>query len=113
MPSTSHHDACAAPSRKPPVARHILHIVADDLGYRDIGYNNAAFSSPHLDRLRACGVHLDQFYAFKTCAPSRSSAASTESMRPRAAMCPKATVGSKEMAARSIAGIENLAVRKN
>ena len=49
MPSLSHHDACAAPSRKPPVARHILHIVADDLGYRDIGYNNAAFSSPHLD----------------------------------------------------------------
>ena len=51
----------------------ILHIVADDLGYRDIGYNNAAFSSPHLDRLRACGVHLDQFYAFKACAPSRAS----------------------------------------
>ena len=34
-------------------------------------------------------------------------------MCPRAAMYPKATVGSKEMAARSIAGIENLAVRKN
>ena len=73
MPSTSHHDACAAHGPKPPVARHILHIVADDLGYRDIGYNNAAFSSPHLDRLRACGVHLDQFYAFKACAPSRAS----------------------------------------
>ena len=52
---------------------HILHIVADDLGYDDVGYHNAALYSPHLDELRHCGVHLDQFYSFKTCGPSRAS----------------------------------------
>ena len=77
-PHHDHHAAasCARPkgsSSTPAVARHILHVVADDLGYHDIGYHNAARSSPNLDRLRACGVHLDQFYAFKACAPSRAS----------------------------------------
>lgn len=53
--------------------KHILHIVADDLGYNDIGYHNSQISTPHLDDLRECGVHLDHFYAYKACAPSRAS----------------------------------------
>ncbi len=65
--------SCAPPkplSGKPP---HILHIVADDLGYNDMGYVNHLSITPHIDSLRACGTHLDQFYTFKMCGPSRGS----------------------------------------
>ena len=54
-------------------AQCILHIVVDDLGYDDVGYHDPAFITPKIDRLRSCGIHLDAFYAFKTCAPSRAS----------------------------------------
>jgi arylsulfatase B/arylsulfatase I/J len=65
--------ATAAAASSAPAVQHILHIVADDLGYDDVGYHHAAIHSPHLDELRLCGVHLDHFYAFKACAPSRAS----------------------------------------
>ena len=54
-------------------AKYVVHIVVDDLGYDDVGYHNSRFITPTLDRLRSCGIHLSQFYAFKTCAPSRAS----------------------------------------
>lgn len=54
-------------------AKYVVHIVVDDLGYNDVGYHNSRFITPTLDRLRSCGIHLSQFYAFKTCAPSRAS----------------------------------------
>ncbi|KAL1518597.1 hypothetical protein AB1Y20_002885 [Prymnesium parvum] len=52
---------------------HLLHIVVDDLGHRDLGFNNPERHSPNIDHLRACGVVLDHFYAPKACAPSRAS----------------------------------------
>ena len=67
-PQTCHqpsHDASSRP--------HIVQIVADDLGYHDVGYHNPQMLTPNLDGLRACGVELDSFYSFKTCGPSRAS----------------------------------------
>jgi arylsulfatase A-like enzyme len=52
---------------------HIIHIVIDDLGFHDTGYKDSEVLSPHIDALRASGVHLTNFYAAKWCAPSRSS----------------------------------------
>eukprot|EP00041_Stephanoeca_diplocostata_P017392 m.349118 g.349118 ORF g.349118 m.349118 type:complete len:661 (+) comp20685_c0_seq1:183-2165(+) len=49
----------------------ILHIVADDLGYNDLGYVNPVSQTPWIDHLRSCGVHLDQYHTFKMCGPSR------------------------------------------
>jgi hypothetical protein len=43
------------------------------LGYNDMGYVNRVSITPHIDALRSCGVHLDQFYTFKMCGPSRGS----------------------------------------
>ena len=68
--SSSHH---SLPAKSNEAAKYIVHIVADDLGYDDVGYHNGRFITPSLNKLRSCGIHLSQFYAFKTCAPSRAS----------------------------------------
>ena len=52
---------------------HLVHIVADDLGYNDLGYVNPDLVTPRLDTLARSGVRLDTFYTFKTCAPTRAS----------------------------------------
>lgn len=48
-------------------------IMADDLGYGDIGvYGASLISTPHLDRMSAEGIRLDSFYASANiCTPSR------------------------------------------
>lgn len=54
-------------------APHIVHIVADDIGWNDLGFTNAAMRTPQIDALAHDGVKLTHFYAYKECAPSRSS----------------------------------------
>ena len=63
-------DAAAQAAPKP----NIIFILADDLGYGDIGaYGQRIIETPHLDRLAAEGLRFTQFYAGSTvCAPSRS-----------------------------------------
>ena len=61
--------ADAAPARKP----NIVHIVADDLGWKDVGVNGCKDSkTPNLDRLVAGGVRLTQFYVQPMCTPTRA-----------------------------------------
>src|SRR5262245_63673550 len=52
---------------------NIIFILADDLGYGDLGcYGQKKIKTPHLDRLAAQGVRFTQAYAGSTvCAPSR------------------------------------------
>ncbi len=50
---------------------NIVFIIADDLGWNDIGYHNAEIKTPHLDRLASQGVRLGQHYAMPTCTPTR------------------------------------------
>ena len=65
--------ACRTRSATRVNARAIIHIVVDDLGYDHVGYQNSRFITPNIDALRGCGVHLDSFYSFRTCAPARAS----------------------------------------
>jgi len=53
---------------------NIVFILADDLGYGELGsYGQTQIETPHLDRLAAEGMRFTQFYAGSTvCAPSRS-----------------------------------------
>lgn len=59
-----------AAERKP----NIIFILADDLGYGDLGcYGQKLIQTPNLDRMAAEGMRFTQFYAGSTvCAPSRS-----------------------------------------
>lgn len=57
-----------------PRTPNIILIVADDLGYGDLGcYGQKQIQTPNLDRLAASGTRFTSFYAGSTvCAPSRS-----------------------------------------
>ena len=52
---------------------NILYIVADDLGYSDLGCYGGDIDTPVLDALAAGGVRLSQFYNTGRCCPSRAS----------------------------------------
>src|ERR1700734_3643164 len=56
-----------------PARPNIVLILADDLGYGDLGcYGQKQIATPNIDRLAAEGRRFPQFYAGCTvCAPSR------------------------------------------
>src|SRR5947207_7012816 len=52
---------------------NILIILADDLGYSDLGCYGGEIRTPHLDALAAGGLRFPQFYNCTRCCPSRAS----------------------------------------
>lgn len=50
---------------------HILFIVADDLGFHDVGYHGSAIKTPNLDKLALTGVRLENYYVQPLCSPTR------------------------------------------
>src|SRR5688572_7624347 len=64
--------AVAAPTNE--VSRpNIIFVIADDLGYGDVGcYGQKRIQTPNIDRLAQQGMRFTDFYAGSTvCAPSR------------------------------------------
>ena len=61
-------------SVRPAVAAplHILLIVVDDLGWRDVGFYNPQINTPNLDHLASEGVILDNSYVQPICTPTRA-----------------------------------------
>ncbi len=55
-------------ARKP----NIVLIVADDLGWGDIGYHGSQAKTPNIDRVSAEGLRFDRFYAQPICTPTRA-----------------------------------------
>ena len=51
---------------------NFLIIVADDLGYSDVGCFGGEISTPSLDRLASTGVRLTNFHTASACSPTRS-----------------------------------------
>jgi arylsulfatase A-like enzyme len=58
----------SAPIRSP----NILLIVADDLGFSDLGSFGGEIETPNLDALSADGIRFSQFYASPMCSTTRS-----------------------------------------
>ncbi len=52
---------------------NVILILADDLGYSDLGCYGSEIRTPHLDRLAAEGVRFSQFYNSAKCEPTRAS----------------------------------------
>ena len=52
---------------------NIVFILADDLGFRDVGFMGGRLKTPNIDKLAARGTKLDQFYVQPVCSPTRSS----------------------------------------
>ena len=57
----------AADSPKP----NIVLILADDLGWGHVGWQNPKVKTPHLDRLANAGVQLNRHYVAPVCSPTR------------------------------------------
>jgi arylsulfatase len=52
---------------------NIIIIMADDVGYSDIGCYGGEVATPNLDRLAGNGVRFTQFYNMGRCCPTRAS----------------------------------------
>lgn len=51
---------------------HIVYIVADDLGWADVGFHGSDIQTPNLDKLAKEGARFDQFYVQPMCTPTRA-----------------------------------------
>ena len=60
--------SCFAESEKP----NVIIMLADDLGWNDVGYHNGDIDTPSLDQLAAEGMQLDRFYTTPICSPTRA-----------------------------------------
>jgi arylsulfatase A-like enzyme len=60
---------------KPPARPNIVFVLADDLGWRDLGcYGSTFYETPHLDQLAAKGMRFtDAYAACSVCSPTRAS----------------------------------------
>lgn len=50
----------------------ILYIVADDLGFADVGFRSPEIATPTIDQLAREGAELEQFYVQPMCTPTRA-----------------------------------------
>lgn len=63
----------AAPLAAAPRRPNIVLIMADDLGFSDIGCYGSEIATPNLDRLAKGGIRFTQFYNTARCCPTRAS----------------------------------------
>ena len=50
---------------------HILFMLADDLGWIDVGFHGSKINTPTIDSLAKEGVILDNYYVQPLCTPAR------------------------------------------
>ncbi|MEL7499786.1 MAG: arylsulfatase [Planctomycetota bacterium] len=62
----------AEPGSDEPVKPNIILLVADDLGWGDVGYHGSRIQTPNIDALAEKGVTLEQFYVQPLCSPTRA-----------------------------------------
>jgi arylsulfatase A-like enzyme len=65
--------AVGAPANAADPKPNIVHIVADDLGWKDVGFNGCTdIKTPNIDALAAGGAKFTQFYVQPMCTPTRA-----------------------------------------
>lgn len=79
-------DEVAEPLEESPSANvglppNIVLIIADDLGWGDVGYQGSEIRTPTLDTLAAQGLRLKRFYSYPGCTPARGAILSGQRMR--------------------------------
>jgi arylsulfatase A-like enzyme len=53
-------------------ASNVIVLLADDLGWHDVGYHGSEIRTPNIDRLASEGVRFERAYSFPVCSPTRS-----------------------------------------
>jgi arylsulfatase A-like enzyme len=51
---------------------NIIYIIADDLGWKDVGFHGSDIKTPNIDKLAQTGARLEQFYTQPFCTPTRA-----------------------------------------
>jgi len=51
---------------------NVIILLADDLGWADVGYHGSDIETPNIDRLAKEGMRLERFSATPICTPTRS-----------------------------------------
>jgi len=59
--------------QKPAAKPNILIILADDMGFSDLGCYGSEISTPHIDQLARAGLRFTSFYNAARCCPTRAS----------------------------------------
>lgn len=60
---------CHAEETTPP---NVVILLADDLGWKDVGYHDSIIKTPNIDQLAKSGARLEQFYVMPVCSPTRA-----------------------------------------
>ena len=63
-------DPTSAPARDP--RPNVVVLLADDLGWADVGYHGGPIETPAIDRLAREGTQLDRHYVAPICSPTRA-----------------------------------------
>ena len=51
---------------------NIIYVLADDLGWKDVGFHGSDIKTPNIDWLAQTGARLEQFYVEPMCTPTRA-----------------------------------------
>jgi arylsulfatase I/J len=51
---------------------NVVFILADDLGWKDVGYHGSDIKTPNIDKLAQTGARLEEFYVQPMCTPTRA-----------------------------------------
>lgn len=62
----------AAELAKRATSPNIIVLMADDMGYGDVGLHGGAARTPNLDHLAQTGLELERFYVYPVCSPTRA-----------------------------------------
>jgi len=68
--------SCNTSNKKEAIGKkqpNIMLIMADDMGYSDLGFMGSGIQTPNIDRLAGKGMVFNQFYNAGRCCPSRAS----------------------------------------
>ena len=57
------------PGNKQP---NMVVIIADDLGWNDVGYHNPGIKTPHIDRMASQGIDFNRYYVCSVSSPTRA-----------------------------------------
>ena len=52
---------------------NVIILIADDLGWNDVGYHNKNIPTLNIDTISDNGIRLENYYVHTTCTPSRAS----------------------------------------
>ncbi len=63
---------CTGNSNKNSERPNIVIIVADDLGWNDVGFHGSEIKTPNIDKLASEGITLNRFYSAPICSPTRA-----------------------------------------